>query len=130
MKKRSREELTPDITPLIDVIFLLLIFFMVSTVFKKDEFSLLLNLPKTKNSKIKSQGKKKNLVIELSTKRLAINKELIKLNQLNSMLEKIKNKKIPIVFRVDKEVKYQKIMNILDKLQKYSLTNISLVSKK
>ena len=39
MKKRSRETLSPDLTPLIDVVFLLLIFFMVSTVFKKEELA-------------------------------------------------------------------------------------------
>ena len=36
MKKRSREASTIDLTPLIDVVFLLLIFFMVSTTFVKD----------------------------------------------------------------------------------------------
>ena len=41
---RSRELLTPDIPPLIDVIFILLIFFMVTSVFCKEEEALSLRL--------------------------------------------------------------------------------------
>ena len=42
---RRREPLAPDITPLIDVVFILLIFFMVTSVFRKEEAALLLQLP-------------------------------------------------------------------------------------
>ena len=48
--RRKREELSPDITPLIDVIFILLIFFMTTTVFKKKNAALLLALPKAETS--------------------------------------------------------------------------------
>lgn len=43
-KRTVREELTINITPLIDVVFLLLIFFMVTTTFSR-ETRLLVNLP-------------------------------------------------------------------------------------
>ena len=43
-KRRIRDELTVNITPLIDVVFLLLIFFMVTTTFNR-ETRLLVNLP-------------------------------------------------------------------------------------
>jgi biopolymer transport protein ExbD len=42
---KRREALVPDMTPLIDVVFILLIFFIVTSVFKKEELALLLNLP-------------------------------------------------------------------------------------
>ncbi|MCH9049101.1 MAG: biopolymer transporter ExbD, partial [Proteobacteria bacterium] len=42
---KPREELELDITPLIDVVFLLLIFFMVSTTFEHDS-ELNITLPK------------------------------------------------------------------------------------
>ena len=42
--RRVREEVEVNLTPLIDVVFLLLIFFMVSTTFTK-ETSLSLDLP-------------------------------------------------------------------------------------
>ena len=39
MKKRY-EYLSPDLTPLIDVVFILLIFFIVTSSFKEDKFVL------------------------------------------------------------------------------------------
>ena len=45
----QRAEARIDLTPLVDVIFLLLIFFMVSTTFKTDE-GMELRLPQTKSS--------------------------------------------------------------------------------
>lgn len=43
-RRKQRSELTVDLSPLIDVVFLLLIFFMVSTRFK-DDHGLDLDLP-------------------------------------------------------------------------------------
>ena len=48
-KRQSGEEVSVDLTPLIDVVFLLLIFFMVSTSFIK-ETHLTLNLPTAANA--------------------------------------------------------------------------------
>jgi len=45
---KRREHIAPDLTPLIDVVFLILIFFMVSSTFKKEELALLLTLPMPK----------------------------------------------------------------------------------
>ena len=41
----KRKQLTPDLTPLIDVVFLLLIFFMVATTFNNTK-GMKINLPK------------------------------------------------------------------------------------
>ena len=66
MGRRSREASAPDLTPLIDVVFLLLIFFLVSTVFKKEELAFLLNLPKTQYGETSAKVEIKNYIIELS----------------------------------------------------------------
>ena len=46
MAKRTRR-IRPDMTPLIDCVFLLLVFFLVTSVFKQDESVLKLILPET-----------------------------------------------------------------------------------
>jgi len=53
-KKQNRDEPSVNLTPLIDVVFLLLIFFMVSTTFQKDNH-ITLTLPKADNSKRQSK---------------------------------------------------------------------------
>ena len=129
MKRRSRETATPDITPLIDVVFLLLIFFMVSTVFKKDELALLLDLPTVTEGQSKSQAKK-NINIELSAKEVAYNGAKITFEQLSVKLSAVADKKTPIDMRVDKDVKYERVVKVLDELKKQKLGNLSLITNK
>ena len=128
MRKRSRESVTPEITPLIDVVFLLLIFFMVSTVFKKDELSLLLNLPKTSKGEGKAK-KHKNLRIELSAGELAYNGEKISFPMLDEKLAGVDDKNVSIELRIDKNVIYKRIVNLLDKLKTHQLTNLELITE-
>ena len=128
MLKKRRETLTPDLTALIDVVFILLIFFMVSSVFKKDELALKLSLP-TSNAK-KMEVKIKDITIELTTKHLAFNSLKMTLIQLEKELSKIKMKTKPVIIRIDKNVKYARVIKVLNILQKYDLNNLALVTKK
>lgn len=130
MKRRSRELSSPDITPLIDVVFLLLIFFMVSTVFKKDEVTILLNLPKMPHGESKSEPKDNKITIELSTGELAINGKKMSFQEAKSIFTTIKDKESSIIVRIDKEVKYDRVVTLLDALKEYELTNLSLITDK
>ncbi|MFA9238377.1 MAG: ExbD/TolR family protein [Candidatus Paceibacteria bacterium] len=124
---KKREILTPDITPLIDVVFILLIFFIVSSVFKKDELALVLNLPTSSAKEI--ELKQKEIIIELNHEKLAIYSKETTLESLEEEMMKIDDKQRNIIFRIDKEVKYEKIIEILEILQKYQLFNISLITE-
>jgi len=53
-KRNRREEPAPDITPMIDVVFLLLIFFMLSTTFIVQP-GITISLPKSSAEEIKKQ---------------------------------------------------------------------------
>tara|TARA_B100001971_G_C18267890_1_gene595789 strand:- start:3583 stop:3984 length:402 start_codon:yes stop_codon:yes gene_type:complete len=127
-RKAKRETLTPELTPLIDVVFLLLIFFMVSSVFKKEELALLLNLPKSEQGKA-SEAKSKTLLIELSGENIAIDGKKISIEELNDSLKDVEKKTL-INLRVDGEVKYNRLVKILDSLQKNKLENLSLITEK
>ena len=123
---KKREILTPDITPLIDVVFILLIFFIVSSVFKKDELALVLNLPTSSAQEI--ELKQKELIIELNSDKLAVYGKEITLELLEQEIAAIEDKAKNIIFRIDKEVKYEKIIEVLEVLQKHQLFNISLIT--
>ncbi|MGB7401419.1 MAG: biopolymer transporter ExbD [Arcobacter sp.] len=123
---KKREILTPDITPLIDVVFILLIFFIVSSVFKKDELALVLNLPTSSAKEI--ELKQKEVIIELDRGKLAIYGKEVSISNLEEEISKIKDKQRNIIFRIDKEVKYERVIKILDLLQKHELFNISLLT--
>ncbi len=124
---KKREILTPDVTPLIDVVFILLIFFIVSSVFKKDELALALNLPTSSAKEI--ELKEKEVIIEINSEKLAIYGKEINLENLDLEMNKIKNKKRNIIFKIDKDVKYEKVVRVLDILQKNNLFSISLITQ-
>jgi biopolymer transport protein ExbD len=127
MSRRNRREyLVPDLTPLIDVVFLLLIFFMVSSVFKKEELALLLNLPKTEQGK--TQATQKTVVtIEIDEKKIAFEGKEITLAELTDKVTPL-SKKTLINLRVDGTVRYERLVDILDLLQKNKLENLSLIT--
>jgi biopolymer transport protein ExbD len=125
---KRREPLTPDLTPLVDVVFILLIFFIVTSVFKKEELALMLDLPKSQAKML--QVKKEQITIEVNTKSLAYNGKIITFEELDIRLKSI-DKKIdnPIIVRIDKNVVYEKVVKVLDLLQQNDLNNLALVTK-
>jgi len=127
MTKR-RESLTPDLTALIDVVFILLIFFIVSSVFKKEKVALKLNLPTANSSKLEVEIKQIN--IELSINKIAFLGKVIDLKSLEKSLSKVTKKDKPIIIRIDKDVPYKRVIKVLNILQKYSLNNLALVTNK
>jgi len=127
MKKRF-DYLSPDLTPLIDVIFILLIFFIITSSFKKDNTVLKLELPSS-NSTSKVIDKK-NINIELNKRFISYKGEKINLISLQKELEIIKDKKQSIMINIDKDVPYNKVIELLDILQLNNLNNIAFVTKK
>ena len=65
--RKHRETLTPDITPLIDIVFILLIFFIVSSVFKKEELALTLDLPNASAKELEVELKQLSVELSLIT---------------------------------------------------------------
>ena len=125
---KRRETLGLDLTPIIDVVFILLIFFIVTSVFKKEELALMLDLP-TSDAK-EMQIKQEQIFIELSATKLAIKGIEVSFESLEDNLKAIKNKENPVIVRIDKKVEYERVVKVLDLLQKYNLNNLALVTNK
>ncbi len=123
---KRRERLSTDLTPLLDVIFILLIFFIVTSVFKKDELALMLDLPKANAQE--EQIEQKEVTIELSQKEIAYQGKSISFDDLNLALRLVKNRDEAIILRIDKNVTYERVVDILDLLQAHNLNNLALVT--
>jgi len=117
-----------DLTPLIDMVFLLLVFFLVTSTFKKDELALLLKLPKTEQG-AGSEKKFDQMTIELTNEDLAVNGKKSSMDELPSTLQAAKKDAL-INLRVDGDVKYQRLVKVLDLLQLNKLENINLITDK
>ena len=125
---KRREPLGLDLTPVIDVVFILLIFFMVTSTFKKEELALMLDLPTSDAKEV--SVKKDEIFIEVAIKKLAIKGIEVNFDSLEDNLKEIKNNKLPVIVRIDKKVPYERVVKVLDLLQKYNLNNLALVTNK
>ena len=129
MRKRDDEFFSPDLTPLIDVTFLLLIFFIVSSVFKKQEFALLLNLPPSSTAAVINPNVQ-DLVLEIKGEKLALAGKEISLEQLAEALPKLVNEKTLVHLRSDRDGRYYQIIEVLDLLKRLNISNLNLVTTK
>lgn len=124
---KRREQLGIDLTPVIDVVFILLIFFIVTSVFKKDELALILDLPQADAKAMEVE--QEQIFVELSPDKIAIKGIEVNFISIEENLKEIKDNKKPIVVRIDKEVKYERVVKLLDLFQKYNLNNLALVTE-
>ena len=126
MAKRTRR-IRPDMTPLIDCVFLLLVFFLVTSVFKQDESVLKLILPETQTET--KRDTPEGLYIELSETELAFNGQRRTPDELREKAAAVQNKKSPVAIKIDKGTTYERIAVILDILQVQKLYNIQLINE-
>ncbi|HHD72826.1 MAG TPA: biopolymer transporter ExbD, partial [Epsilonproteobacteria bacterium] len=50
--------------------------------------------------------------------------------ELDQQLSKVSDKKSPVIVRIDKDVRYERIVKLLDILKKYDLNNLALINQK
>jgi biopolymer transport protein ExbD len=72
--------------------------------------------------------KEGQIFIELGKDKLAIKGIEVSFDSLEDNLKAIKNKNNPVIVRIDKKVEYERVVKVLDLLQKYSLVNLALVT--
>ena len=128
-KREQEENYSLELTPLIDVVFLLLIFFMVSTAFVDNPRKMDITLPSSKASNEASVVK--NLEIEMAKdKTLYIDGKKVTLEGLEQFLaklEKADDKKALI--RADKELPYGDVVEVMGVLQAAQVLDISVAVK-
>lgn len=123
---KKRELISMDLTPLIDVVFLLLIFFIVASEFKKNETILNLTLPNSASKEKLVQ--KKDILLEISQNEFAYNATIMNLKELKEELKVLK-KDTALTIKIDKEVKYSRIVKLFDLLNELNLSTLLLITK-
>lgn len=125
--KDSEEDYRPILTPLIDVVFLLIIFFLVSTEFIQFNRLVKIELPQSAASEEPSR-KLKN-VLELSREeRLFLNGKEIPFEELSQTLKKEDLNK-PLFIRADKLAPYGTVVEVMGICQKLGIQEIDAAVK-
>ena len=131
MKFRSEgeENFSLDLTPLVDVVFLLLIFFMVSTVFIDFKRQVDISLPSSKSSAPSEVIEP--VKVELTVDRqIFLNGEKISLEEFESALSRISpSKKKSAIIRADKNLPYGNVIKVMGMLQSAKILDIGVAVK-
>lgn len=125
-KIKNEEELSVNITSMIDVIFILLVFFMVSTQFKKS--SLPLELPTTEES-VSSEEDNSIKILSVNNESIELDQEEISLAELEEKLSELyeANPQIAISLECDKNVPFERVVQILSKIQNAGISKIGII---
>lgn len=117
-----------DITALVDVVFLLLIFFMLTTSFNENT-RLSVNLPKASLQPQKLTGKPLEITINAKGN-FYIGQEQLSLEQISKVISKQKagTANLPLIIRADKDTKHGKVVSLMELLSKLEITNISIAT--
>ncbi len=131
LKPDRSDDIELNLTPLIDVVFLLLIFFMVSTTFEK-QAKLKLELPSASvEAKVADQ---KTVVIGIDAKgHYFINdRQLVNtsLDTLKIALKKVTNGQtdIPVTLRADAKTPHQSVVTAMDAASQLGLVKLSIAT--
>ncbi len=115
--EESDAKLEINIVPMIDVIFSILAFFIISTLFLTRAEGLPVNLPEANTSQQQSQIE---LTVTLKENgKVALNQETLSLQKLVAEVEKAatKNEETTVIFKADKAVSHGEVVKVLDRLR-------------
>ena len=119
-----------QMAPMVDVVFLLLIFFMCATTFYTIEREMNVDLPGT-NYADALENLPGEIVINITrTGKIIINRQTIDMEQLAGMLHRAVElfPMQAVIVRADKDIKYEKVIQVLDCCKGAKVRNISVAT--
>jgi biopolymer transport protein ExbD len=133
VKLGRRHEEAPDITltPLIDVVFLLLIFFMVSTSFSRHA-EIELELPAASTEKTEERPEVIEVAIDVTGRYYVDGRQLVN-TQMGTLKQAIRNaagarKSPPLVISADANTPLQAVVTAMDAARQLGITHISFAT--
>ena len=129
-KEDNNSENQINILPMIDIIFAILSFFIISSLFLTRIDSIKVNLPKSSTS-VREKNKPQIITID-NNEKIYFNSNEISLKNISLLIQKnIVNLEEPLVIlRADTSVKYGLIVNLLDELRKIENLKVGISTEK
>ena len=129
-KEKDETEYSINILPMIDIIFAILSFFIISSLYLTRIDSIKVNLPKSSTA-VREQNKPQIITID-NNENIYFNSREISLTNMSSIIRtNIENLEEPIVIlRADTSVKHGFIVNLLDELRKIENLKIGISTEK
>jgi biopolymer transport protein ExbD len=131
-RRRARPDSSIELTPLIDVVFLLLIFFMVSTTFIR-ETELEVQLPEA-SAEVREPDDNVIEVTIAADGAFAVNNRLLVNNQLETLMKALRevsdgDTKRRLVITADADARHQDVITAMDAAGQLGLTQLSITTR-
>jgi biopolymer transport protein ExbD len=111
-----------------DIIFLLLIFFMVTTIFKMEE-GLPITLPRAESGADQERERLVHIWADRYS-RISINDRLVNLENINAIIAArlAENRGLIVAFNIDQRTRYGLVSEIIEQLKEANAVNVSFTS--
>ena len=131
LRQPGGDEPEVNLTPLIDVVFILLIFFMVSTTFQK-ESEIKIELPEASADAVEEKDDVLELVIDAEGRYFIEQQQVVntELETLQKAIGKFLGDRtgIPVVIRADRRTPYESVVRAMDAVSRLGLVQMSLAT--
>ena len=131
MRRRPRKQSLPPqlmLSPMIDMIFLLLVFFIVSTMYMSEIKTIPIRLPVAQNSETVS---KSNFAVTVKKDGVLYQEDnKIEMKQLvaNAAAESKRDAAFSVIIRADGEANYKTVIKLMDELKGAGVTRFGLAT--
>jgi biopolymer transport protein ExbD len=121
-----------NIIPMIDVVFAILTFFMMSSLFLTKEQGLPVNLPKAANAQ-QEQIASEPITITINKKgNISLGKKSITLDKLDEEVRSliVDNQQELVIINADKEVNHGSVVTVMDRLREIQGVKLAIATEK
>ncbi|MGL5942578.1 MAG: ExbD/TolR family protein [Waterburya sp.] len=131
MRLPEEPDLPPSINilPMIDVIFAILVFFIISSLYLTRSEGLPVNLPRASTAEVQ---KTKQITVSLDNKgKLTIDSQPAQLNQLKTRIEELikTESTATVVINADKTVEHGQVIDVMDQLRQIPKVQLAIAAK-
>ena len=131
MKNRRSRAPAVQMASLMDIVFLLLCFFVTSSVFSQWETEVAITLPTAKSATIPGRMPGEIILNLNADGKVSVNGHVLSLEEVTARLSRIAEKfpGQPVVIRADKTCSYETLMSLIDACRTANVWNFSLATE-
>ncbi len=126
--RREAEEAAIDLTPMLDVVFIMLIFFIVTTSFVKEAG---ISVQKPKASNTQSAGKATIFVAVRANGEIWLDKRPVDVERVGATIEKLlaESPSDTVIVQADKEAKHGVVVSVMDQIKLAGIDKIVVAAE-
>ena len=131
-QRSLKEEVSVNLTPLIDVVFLLLIFFMVTTTFSRNT-NILINLPEASGEAVEQQPVEIEILIAQNGTYSVNGRQLVN-SQIETLMRVVAevsggDNSIPMIITADANTTHQSVVTAMDAVAQLGFTSLNIATR-